>query len=440
MDTWEYGYRLRPMVAIVAIVAIVAMVLVAIVAIVAIVAGSPDLSSGAPEFGSPDLSSGAADFFDTEEEEEDEREALLGEKKRAGSPDLSVGFAKKTKKTSSHTSTARLPQKLTMRQTELSVKDKIWWANRSCLYTRNKSKTPHLDAAKVANLDAASTRTFAQSIGKWARDLPKLINRLALHTGPASKLRRCVNPAPGLYPKAEAQVFAEFTARRKIGLPVGEMWFTIRMARFAKSAATAAAAVARCCCCSHCSHCSRRYHHPNACGFTASHGWFQNFMARHNIVPRRKKNSKSESLEQRIGLIQRFHHTLATKLLPTTPTFIAQEQYQQGETEVALTILLCCAQVQCAGELVSHAQLGRAESLEECFVALRTPCGVDVAKFKRLHSDMHARLFAQLQSGLLHLHQGWKSYETESHRTWGRFPPHCIYNVDQVPLPFVVRV
>jgi len=250
MDTWEYGYRLRPMVAIVAIVAIVAMVLVAIVAIVAIVAGSPDLSSGAPEFGSPDLSSGAADFFDTEEEEEDEREALLGEKKRAGSPDLSVGFAKKTKKTSSHTSTARLPQKLTMRQTELSVKDKIWWANRSCLYTRNKSKTPHLDAAKVANLDAASTRTFAQSIGKWARDLPKLINRLALHTGPASKLRRCVNPAPGLYPKAEAQVFAEFTARRKIGLPVGEMWFTIRMARFAKSAATAAAAVARCCCCS----------------------------------------------------------------------------------------------------------------------------------------------------------------------------------------------
>ena len=163
-------------------------------------------------------------------------------------------------------------------------------------------------------------------------------------------------------------------------------------------------------------------------------------MARHNIVPRRKKNSKSESLEQRIGLIQRFHHTLATKLLPTTPTLIAQEQYQQGETEVALTILLCCAQVQCAGELVSHAQLGRAESLEECFVALRTPCGVDVAKFKRLHSDMHARLFAQLQSGLLHLHQGWKSYETESHRTWGRFPPHCIYNVDQVPLPFVVRV
>ena len=61
-------------------------------------------------------------------------------------------------------------------------------------------------------------------------------------------------------------------------------------------------------------------------------------MARHKIVPRRKKNSKSESLEQRIGLIQRFHHTLATKLLPTTPTFIAQEQYQQGETEVALTI------------------------------------------------------------------------------------------------------
>ena len=51
-------------------------------------------------------------------------------------------------------------------------------------------------------------------------------------------------------------------------------------------------------------------------------------MARHKIVPRRKKNSKSESLEQRIGLIQRFHHTLATKLLPTTPTFIAQEQYQ----------------------------------------------------------------------------------------------------------------
>ena len=243
MDTWEYGYKLHPMVAIVAIVAIVAMVLVAIVAIVAIVAGSPDLSSGAPEFGSPDLSSGAADFFDTEEEE-DEGEALLGEKKRAGSPDLSVGFAKKTKKTSSHTSTARLPQKLTMRQTELSVKDKIWWANRSCLYTRNNSRTPHLDAAKLGNLDEARTRTFAQSIGKWARDLPELINRLAVHTGPASKLRRCVNPAPGLYPKAEAQVFAEFTARRKIGLPVCEMWFTSRMARFAKSAATAAAAVA----------------------------------------------------------------------------------------------------------------------------------------------------------------------------------------------------
>ena len=91
MDTWEYGYRLRPMVAIVAIVAIVAMVLVAIVAIVAIVAGSPDLSSGAAEFGSPDLSSGAADFFDTEEEEEeDEGEALLGEKKRAGSPPPSL--------------------------------------------------------------------------------------------------------------------------------------------------------------------------------------------------------------------------------------------------------------------------------------------------------------------------------------------------------------
>ena len=131
MDTWEYGYKLHPMVAIVAIVAIVAMVLVAIVAIVAIVAGSPDLSSGAPEFGSPDLSSGAADFFDTEEEE-DEGEALLGEKKRAGSPDLSVGFAKKTKKTSSHTSTARLPQKLTMRQTELSVKDTTGaWTARS---------------------------------------------------------------------------------------------------------------------------------------------------------------------------------------------------------------------------------------------------------------------------------------------------------------------
>ena len=34
----------------------------------------------------------------------------------------------------------------------------------------------------------------------------------------------------------------------------------------------------------------------------------------------------------------------------------------------------------------------------------------------------------------------WKSYETESHRKWGRFPPHRIFNVDQVPLPFVVRV
>ena len=63
MDTWEYGYKLHPMVAIVAIVAIVAMVLVAIVAIVAIVAGSPDLSSGAPEFGSPDLSSGGCRFL-----------------------------------------------------------------------------------------------------------------------------------------------------------------------------------------------------------------------------------------------------------------------------------------------------------------------------------------------------------------------------------------
>ena len=68
-----------------------------------------------------------------------------------------------------------------------------------------------------------------------------------------------------------------------------------------------------------------------------------------------------------------------------------------GDTELALKILLCCAMVKIASRLVSHAQLEQAESFQACFVALRTPCGVNAAEFERLHGDRHARLFVQLQ-------------------------------------------
>jgi hypothetical protein len=154
--------------------------------------------------------------------------------------------------------------------------------------------------------------------------------------GSLRRLLRCVpTPTPARFPKAEEQLYSEFSARRKMGLPVGELWFVNKMKRFVK------------------------FWYPDA-SFEASHGWFQNFCARHNLVSRRKKNSKMESVEQRIGLIQRFHAAVQRDVLPTTPAFIATRLFSQGRYEVALLALHDAEDLAQVLQLAPHRQLAMA--------------------------------------------------------------------------------
>jgi hypothetical protein len=178
---------------------------------------------------------------------------------------------------------------------ELPLIHKVWWARVSNAFYNMGSRTPHMDAAQITT-GLKNLPQFADSIRKWVGKLPVMEGKLQECRGSLRRLLRCVpTPTPARFPKAEEQLYSEFSARRKMGLPVGELWFVNKMKRFVK------------------------FWYPDA-SFEASHGWFQNFCARHNLVSRRKKNSKMESVEQRIGLIQRFHAAVQRDVLPTTPS------------------------------------------------------------------------------------------------------------------------
>ena len=96
----------------------------------------------------------------------------------------------------------------------------------------------------------------------------------------------------GVFPLAEAELYAQFKVRRSKGLRVLERWLVINMRKLIR----------------------KYYGDEMADKFKGSYGWVGKYAARHDISLRRRTNHKNTSVEERLPIIKRWHARLRRRL------------------------------------------------------------------------------------------------------------------------------
>ena len=143
---------------------------------------------------------------------------------------------------------------------------------------------------------------------------------LAATERPIANIVRVGRVVPAAYPQVEADVVWRFNERRARGDVVTAAWLQSAMRTGVKAADAKAPAEAK--------------------PFKCSYKWWRLFIGRHKLRPRRKKNSKSKPLRERLPAIKAWHRTLRTEVLPVRAQHVARRLYWRQQENAAFEILL----------------------------------------------------------------------------------------------------
>ena len=159
------------------------------------------------------------------------------------------------------------------------------------------TKVTELNARGCHNSQSLVAREEAiplSTLNDWWRDRYAIYNRAAAH-GVGSK--RALYPSTGRYPYEETLLYMRFLYRRLIlRLPVSYSWLQRHMRRLVA-----------------------KYSPTDCKGFTGSNGWVTGFCKRWRITRQCMTNKHKLSLEDRLGVIRRFHRWLIYELQRSPP-------------------------------------------------------------------------------------------------------------------------
>ena len=133
---------------------------------------------------------------------------------------------------------------------------------------------------------AKTVGTTESNISKWAKGEAQIIEKAAaVVTRVLMKNHRARAP----FPKAERELHVLFRAKRKRGLKVSTLWLCVTMTGLIK----------------------KIYRDdPRAETFTPSWRYVEKWAKKFRVATRRRRNSKNQSIEERLPKIQRFHKSL----------------------------------------------------------------------------------------------------------------------------------
>ena len=153
---------------------------------------------------------------------------------------------------------------------------------------------------------------------------------------------------------------------------------------------------------------------------------------------------------ERLPRIKAWHRKVRTEVLPLTPLHVARNLYADNDSdsrEHAFQILLqhtdkLDAFVDAASAASDSGDTEAvASALDDAKLATDAALRSPTVKGTTLrHSGRFRSAFRQAYKGDTDEWADWREAEsiTSAELAWGRFPPTRVYNVDQVPLPFVV--
>ena len=275
---------------------------------------------------------------------------------------------------------------------------KVAYIERAISFKRS-GRSDYLLAAVQHVQDPQARKRLHSCLKNWMGHAPVLLHEAYAHSELSLMTAALLMPRKGEHDDAEKIVVSLFNDRRQRGDTVTAEWLASTM----------------------------RKQCPDP-SFVASYGWFRRFISRHNLSPRRRKNSKNKSLEERMPLIAAWHYKLRTEVIPATPTSVAR-RLLKNDLKTALAIVM----EQCIDDLNI--------SRQELHKQVRVVLGITTKGLPPTSRTMLNRMQTNLLKYDDALEGGavdWEDLRSMSELVWGRFPPDRVYNVDQVPLPFVV--
>jgi hypothetical protein len=276
------------------------------------------------------------------------------------------------------------------------LEQKVAYIERAISFKRS-GRSDFLAAAVQHVQDPAARKRLHSCLKNWMGHAPVLLHEAYAHSELSRMTAALKMPCKGEHADAEEIVVSMFNARRQRGEMVTAEWLASTMRK-------------QCC-------------DPS---FVASYGWFRRFAARHKLVPRRRKNSKNKSLEERMPAIAAWHRNLRTQVIPASPRSVAR-RLLENNLELSLAIIMEeCINDVAVPRLVLHKEVRLVLGLDQLPPGSRT-----------LLNKMQTRL-QKHEDALVSGPTDWKDERSLVELSWGRFPPDRVYNVDQVPLPFVV--